>query len=275
MHADRPSATALIVALSVLREGRHHGLPDAAVRLAATALRAAGGAWRLLGLLARLPLGRLLLDLVEAIALRGLAQHHCRRKAWLWSRLRAAPARFDMLWLGAGFDGLGHALQAQRPGLRVLATDHPGTLALRRRITAPGTPLAALQLPRDAAQLGTLCTQADTLLVAEGLLMYLPPRAALRALRRLAALPTPPRLLFSALSPEGRAGRGFARRQRGMDRWLRRRGEPFLWRLPRVRLQSVLARAGYRVNAWWDGDGYGEYLVEAVPRGERVAVSTA
>ncbi len=287
MIAGRPSATALLVALSVLRCGAQHGLPEASLSLADAALRYAGGGWPWLARCARTALGRRCLNAIERRVLPGLAAHHCLRKHWLIERLRMLPSDARLLWLGVGFDGAGLALCRERPLRQLIELDHPDSLRLRARAledsalqhevdTAERAHVAraALTLPDDRARLITLCAQANarrngvarpTTLVVEGVAMYLPARGLVRLLRQLAALPAPPRLLFTALAPTQPNGRGFAADHPGTRRWLARRSEPFLWRCAPLRLHALLRRHGYAVSATWDNDGFGEYAIDAVP----------
>jgi O-methyltransferase involved in polyketide biosynthesis len=285
--AGRPSATALLVALSVVRCGAQHGLPETSLSIANAALRRAGGAWPWLARCARTALGRRCLDAIERLALPGLAAHHCMRKRWLIERLRMLPSDARLLWLGVGFDGAGLALCRERPLRQLIELDHPDSLRLRARVLEDSalqhdidlaTPAhiarAALALPDDRARLVALCAQADarrngvarpTTLVLEGVAMYLPARSLVWLLRQLAALPAPPRLLFTALAPTQPNGRGFAADHAGTRRWLARRGEPFLWRCAPLRLHALLRRHGYAVSATWDNDSFGEYAIDAVP----------
>lgn len=287
MIAGRPSATALLVALSVLRCGTQHGLPEASLSLADAALRYAGGAWPWLARCARTALGRRCLNAVERLVLPGLAAHHCRRKRWLIERLRVLPSDARLLWLGVGFDGAGLALCRERPLRQLIELDHPDSLRLRAQALADSAlqrevdtaerahvARAALTLPDDRVRLIALCAQADarrtglarpTTLVVEGVTMYLPARGLVRLLRQLAALPAPPRLVFTALAPTQPNGRGFAFDHAGTRRWLARRGEPFLWRCAPLRLHALLRRHGYAVSATWDNNGFGEYAIDAVP----------
>jgi O-methyltransferase involved in polyketide biosynthesis len=287
MIAGRPSATALLVALSVLRRGAQHGLPEASLSIADAALRYAGGAWPWLARCARTALGRRCLNAVERLVLPGLATHHCRRKRWLIERLRVLPSDARLLWLGVGFDGAGLALCRERPLRQLIELDHPDSLRIRAQALADSAlqrevdtaerahvARAALTLPDDRARLIALCAQADarriglarpTTLVVEGVTMYLPARGLVRLLRQLAALPAPPRLVFTALAPTQPNGRGFAVDHAGTRRWLARRGEPFLWRCAPLRLHALLRRHGYAVSATWDNDGFGEYAIDAVP----------
>ncbi len=290
MIAGKPSATALMVALSVLRHGADLGLPAISLALADAALRRADGLWPWLARCARNAPGRVCLNAIERLALPGLALHHCRRKRWLLERLRGLPSDARLLWLGVGFDGLGLALHRERPMRQLIELDHPDSLRLRAQVLddvvmarhidgaddARATRVGrdALIFPDDRVQLLALCAQCEaqrhglarpTTLIVEGMAMYVPARALVRMLRQLAALPAPPRLVFTALAPTQPNGRGFAADRDTTRRWLARRGEPFLWRCAHTRLHTLLRRHGYAVSAIWDNDGYGEYAIDAVP----------
>ncbi len=289
MIAGKPSATALLVALSVLRHGAEHGLPTISSSIADAALRRAGGLWPWLARCAHSAPGRICLDAIERLALPSLALHHCRRKRWLLERLRGLPSNARLLWLGVGFDGLSLALHREQPLRQFIELDHPDSLHLRTQalddvaiaddhagnnVGATRIDRTALVLPDDRIRLLDLCAQREaqrhglarpTTLIIEGVAMYLPARGLVRMLRQLAALPTPPRLVFTALAPTQPNGRGFAADRSTTRRWLARRGEPFLWRCAHLRLQMLLRRHGYAVSALWDNDGYGEYAIDAVP----------
>ncbi|GAA4796667.1 hypothetical protein GCM10023307_23250 [Lysobacter hankyongensis] len=268
-----------MVALSVVRRGRAFALPDASLRIAARALDAAGGGWRLLAGLARHRAGSALLDAIERVALPDLAAHHCRRKQWLLQRLRTLVPGTRLLWPAVGFDGTGVALRATIHDLQLHEFDHPDSLRLRECIVGdtPGVARSALRLPDDGGVLLDLCaaSTAPCVIVVEGLAMYLPARPLLRLLRALAALPSPPGLLFTALAPTHRNGTGFAAENGIVRRWLSRQREPFLWRCPQARLLGLLRRLGYRIDADWDGTGYGEYAIDAVPRAARFVMPAA
>lgn len=273
MNSDRPSSTALMVALSVLREGYRHQLPPLCQRLAAEALQQASLGWRSLSSLARHGAGRLALALLERLVLPGLARHHCQRKHWILQRLTAHPQPWRWLWLGAGFDALGLVLRQREARIDLLELDHPASLAHRQRLPAwrehSATAVRPLLMPRDATDLLALCAQAPRSVIAEGVPMYLPGRPLLRLLRRLSRLPQPPRLLFSALQPCAAAAAGFRQPGGLTQRWLRARGEPFLWRAEPGRLQRLLSRHGYRIEACWSGEALGEYVLDASPTASR------
>lgn len=110
MNADRASATALLVALSVVRKGRAHGLPTATMALAHEALQLSRGGFQWLGWLALSSWGRQLLNWAERFFLPGLAEHHCQRKRAIMQQLRSDGCEARLVFLGVGFDALGCAL---------------------------------------------------------------------------------------------------------------------------------------------------------------------
>lgn len=264
MRPGLPSATALLVAASVARRGAPHGLPPVAQRFAVQALRLAAGRGSALGMLAGHHVGRMLLGALEALLLPGLADHHCARKAWLWGRLLRHVRDRPVLWVGVGYDGLGRALVEHVAQARVIETDHPATLQQRRAIAADAAiDMQAIELPGQFPALVHRCAATPLTLVCEGVLMYLPPRPLLRALMRLAALPAPPRLMFSVLDAERSGGRGFGRERGRVRRWLEHHGEPFRWRASPDVVLRCLSAAGYTATGFWNGSGFGEYMVEA------------
>jgi O-methyltransferase involved in polyketide biosynthesis len=124
--------------------------------------------------------------------------------------------------------------------------------------------MASMPLPGALDALAATCASRPTTIVCEGVLMYLPKSVVVRALRTLAALPEPPRLLFTVLDTLQPGGRGFRRRAPWVRRWLDRQGEPFRWRCSPSRVRRCLTAAGYMVAEHWDGEGYGEYGMEAI-----------
>ena len=265
MRTGQPSSTAMLVAASVARLGAPYGLPAAAVQLAERAVALGAHRRSAVAVLASHRLGRWVLAAIERAVIPGLAAHHCARKAWLWQRLQQGPiALRPIIWLGVGFDGLGLALRAQDSKARIVETDHPDTLQQRRALLGEqARDTRAIGLPDQLDALIALCAAEPCTLICEGVLMYLPPRPLLRALHLLAALPAPPRLIFSALDTQQPCGRGFRRPATAVHRWLDRHGEPFRWRACPTRVHRCLAAAGYAAHTGWDGDGFGEYIVEA------------
>jgi len=261
MHEQRASATALMVALSLLREGERAGLASAQRTLARAALRTAGVSWRVLGWLASHRAGKRLLGWVESVFEPGMAQHHCARKRWLQQRLFDQPLPRRWLWLGPGFDAAPRIAAAAARAIELIECEHPASLALRRRALAClPVPLPAakqelsLRWPEERAQVLLLAATAPSTLIIEGVLMYWRARDLEEMLERLARLPKPPRLLISALA-EGRDS--VLRRH-----WLRARRESFRWRADADALIERLAAHGYRCEARWQGSCFGEYMLD-------------
>lgn len=265
MKTGQPSSTAMLVAASVVRLGAPYGLPAAAVQLAERALTLGAKRRSALAVLASHRLGRWVLAGMERAVIPGLAAHHCARKAWLWRRLQQGQiVDHPIIWLGVGFDGLGLALRTQHSKARIIETDHPDTLQQRRALLGEQARCTrAIGLPDQLDALVALCAAEPCTIIGEGVLMYLSPRTLLRTLHTLATLPAPPRLIFSALDTLQPYGRGFRYPATAVRRWLDRHGEPFRWRACPERVHRCLGAAGYAAHTGWDGDGFGEYIVEA------------
>jgi len=152
--------------------------------------------------------------------------------------------------LGAGCDGTGVEWARRAPRLRVLLSDRPASLEnlLRAQVgTAlpPNLRFVPAELPATAPWTH-LAWDRDrpTLVLAEGLAMYLGGRDTLRTLQRLrdhhrAAL----HVLGSCLEPSLHA---LPRGVGAVQKYLRRTGHPgFRWALPAARVEAALARFGF------------------------------
>jgi len=85
-----------------------------------------------------------------------------------------------------------------------------------------------------------------TVVVVEGVLMYLQAQAVADLLRSLANLPTPRiRLIASWMIAEPGQPIGFVGQSRLLAGWLRRRGEPMLWGSTPSALPAFLAGLGW------------------------------
>jgi len=256
-----PSSTALLIAAS-LRLQRLEGiaahLPDETLVLATECLEEAGWAWRNLARALRWRLTRDILNRIERALLPGIQRHYLLRKQtlWRWSELAYRDGFHQMLVLGAGCDGLGAAF-ARLGSTKVAELDHPATQVLKRaalnRLRPPRQSLHALPIDfasDDFARVlrrAPLHAEAPTLVVAEGLLMYLPPRRCMQLLRSLLIWARGPlRLAFSVMEPDAHGNPAFATAHPIVPRWLRWRGEPFRWALRADQLASVVTRLGLR-----------------------------
>ena len=202
------------------------------------------------------PLTRALWRGLERLTLPGIIAHYWHRKRWIESRCRDAIGEGfgRVIVLGAGFDTLGLRLAAAMPHIAVIEIDHPATQGAKRRALAGHSSALADNLHFVACDFGAEALPAtlggereDTVVIIEGVLMYLPPAAIARlfaALRRLSGGRL--RILFSFMSawPDGRSG--FRPHSVLIERWLAWRKEPFTWALAPEAMAGFLAAHGFR-----------------------------
>jgi methyltransferase (TIGR00027 family) len=255
VNANRASATArLIAAATVMRhESRKHGAPPAAAAAWCERFLSTTRADRLLLWSARSLPGRAWWRCAESFTVRGIVSHWMRRKREIdrLARQAAAEGFTQLVVLGAGLDTLAFRLSQEGLYGRVLSVDHPATLgvvraamsrdaarspaAIDERSASWGVELLALDLGRDDVCAALTAAPAfdparATVIVIEGVLMYLPEPAVCSVLRSLAALPTPRlRLIASWMVAEPGQPIGFRGQSRLVPAWLRRRREPMLW----------------------------------------------
>lgn len=224
--------------------------------------------------------GRGLWRLIEAQLAPGLMRHFLRRKAWIEARCRERLTRGwrQLLILGAGLDSLGLRLQSDYPDLRVIEVDRPPTATLRTRCVGAreGWHAVAGDLIDAAAggdtwqAINTTLESQPTIIVCEGVAMYLPFTAVRQLLTRLANAMHEAALVITVMENE-RQPIGFRPFRHLSDRWLRLRGEPFRWGIRPGAIGPVLAEVGWEVRdtvrerdllGRWPGRGLmGETLV--------------
>ena len=261
------SATARLIAAS-LTCSRYSGIadgrvPHASLVLADAALRDAAMA-RVLRKALRLHMVRRALAALEAWALPGIQWHYVLRKQRLqqWAVQAHAHGYAQLLILGAGFDGLGLSC-AQCATFSVVELDHPATQASKRRALEqigalpPNLRLHAIDLAtgklRDTLRSIELHRDVPTLVIAEGLLMYLPQRRCLTIAREVQAwFRGRLRLAFSVMQLDAQEHAGFAHASPAINRWLARRGEPFRWGCTAQALDAALHRFQLRELARHD-----------------------
>ena len=210
-----------------------------------------------------LTLFRALLFAVERASVPGLFRHFAMRKRLLdtlaQDALRAGCRQ--LVLLGAGLDTLAWRMAAQ---CACFELDHPATQSAKRRVYEAGLAdrlpvLIPADLLSDSVN-DALCAKAafdpraPTLFVAEGLLMYLPPERVSALLRESAMCAGPgSRLVFTFLEARANRPPGFKVARSNVNRWLRRRGEPFTWALAREDAADFVARHGWQLE-WLSTD---------------------
>jgi methyltransferase (TIGR00027 family) len=264
----RASSTAGVVASSVLFIHHEPGLGHLVPKEAAEAILRLLGARspRRAAFLARsLPRAwfRGIIRRIERLAIPGLMLHHAVRKRFIEDETRRAltGGALQVVNLGAGLDTLALRLHREFPRAMFVELDHPATQDAKRRVfggldVPPAENLKLL--PADFTRQGAdeilaACPGYDpgarTILIMEGVLMYLSPRnvdGAFAAVRRCGGPGSRFIFTFMGLRPDGRPG--FRRREWSGDAWLAWKGEPFLWGLRPEALRDFVAERGFHLR---------------------------
>jgi methyltransferase (TIGR00027 family) len=204
---------------------------------------------------ASLPLTRALWRWLERLTLPGIVTHYWRRKRWIEARCRKAIAEgfTRIIVIGAGLDTLGCRLAGEFEHISIVEVDHPATQKIKRRTLGDDSShgrlrfvaldLGGAQLPAELPGDGSA-----TIVVIEGLLMYLMPVDIDRLFATLRSLQAPRvRMLFSFMTqwPDGRVE--FRPRSRWIERWLAWRDEPFTWGFEPESMRGFLAERRFRL----------------------------
>jgi methyltransferase (TIGR00027 family) len=257
MKEGVPSATARLIAAATARAPFQPNLrdlaPGAAVEWSARFLSTRPVDRRMLRRV-QSPIWRPIWRVLEGVTIPGLARHWLVRKAWIEREWRAASARgfSQLIVIGAGLDTLGVRVAQDTPGARVIELDHPSTQALKKAALDPAPPMALLpcDLGRDRfsdvlRSAGALDPARDTMIICEGLLMYLPQARVEAMLAEMAALPVP-RLKVALTVMQAGGGRPEFVRQRAIVKWwLARRSEPFRSAPTPDSMVALLERTGF------------------------------
>ncbi|MBZ9612998.1 class I SAM-dependent methyltransferase [Rheinheimera maricola] len=194
--------------------------PDAAAmepasvsqQLAQQALLHSGWRGRLLLRLLGKQLGRVVLNKLLQYSLPGILAHYQWRKQYIAGWVQQAIEQEgiqQLLIIGAGYDGLGTQLSAQYSQLQVIEIDRPSTMALKQAVlqrlqampvnlTLLPADLSCCSLPQLLQQSGVFVPKRSTLVLAEGVLMYLPSAAIGQLLQQLRQCVTAPLQLIAS-----------------------------------------------------------------------------
>lgn len=261
----RASRTALKVArfmLMVDATPRLAGvLPPGSAAACEAILRASGAVHGRVIDATRQPWMRRMAEVIEGWTVRGQVLWFGLRKRWIADRAAAAIAdgAMQVLVVGAGFDPLAALLAARHPDVLCVEIDAPETAEPKLR-GLRGAGLVRGNLHVCAADLATrplgevLATtpwrpEARSLVVAEGLLMYLDAatvREFLAALRGSTGAGT--RVACSSMYADDRGAPRLVTLNRLSKLALRVAGEPLLWGVAPEDLAGFVAGAGFRVR---------------------------
>lgn len=269
MHESRPSSTAFLIARALLLASREptlrNLLPADAAALSARYLAVAGPRSRWVSSALEFRVVRKFLLSLERAVLPGLVLHFLLRKRWLEDLVRTviADGCRQVVVLGPGLDTLAIRLHREFTSVRFIEIDHPATQRLKISVLAQAadTTLGSfVSLPADLAKVSLAAVLRQptsgfaagrpTLVLAEGLLMYLAPVEVERLLTAIRTdLPETTDLIFTFLKLRSDGTIGFEHTGSLVRRWLRWRGEPFHWAISESELPALLQRCGWKVKS--------------------------
>ncbi|WP_052573757.1 class I SAM-dependent methyltransferase [Haloferula sp. BvORR071] len=262
MKTHSPSDTAILIGRSILLSARDASLApllsageeEATRRILGE--RASEG-W--FGFAEQQPWFRSCLMAAKHLLLGGIFAHYLARKRWIEGEVfRALEAGVRQVVIaGAGYDTLAWRLHRDWPEVQFFEVDHPATQAPKREALGesenlhflPGD-LSALTLPEILVPDARYRRDESTLLIAEGLTMYLPePRV--RALLASAAMlaGTKGRVIFTFMEAGEDGSISFRGENPLVSLWLQLRREPFRWGCSRDELSSFLRSTGLRAES--------------------------
>lgn len=203
------------------------------------------------------PLIRRAAHAFERLVSPGFITHYALRKHAVREQLlRAigAGAR-QVVLVGAGFDMLASAVPK---GVRVFELDHPATQRARREALG-GTPASdvtfvAVDLAKDRLRDALLAApafdaDADTVFVAEGLLMYLEPEYVDAVLADMCLGCASHTLILTIITPDARNRLRLHSQRKVVDWCMRWLDEPFVWGERRERLPAILEHHGLAIES--------------------------
>ena len=264
MHKNRPSRTACKVALNVVALGAKPGmekiLPPGIVEATERLLVASGAVGTKS---VRWSRSKRMVSVYEAFdwMLPGQFEAFARRKAFCECQVRngIVGGASQVIVLGAGYDTLGWRLAPEFPGVNFFEIDHPATALLKAKgIDKIGQRENLCLIAEDLGErkLGDILKadsswdlEARTVIIAEGLVMYLPPEAVLELFGQChETTGSGSRIAFSYI-PTGADGRPNVGRWTGLMLWLQKVvGEPWLWSIRPEELDLFLEKTGW-INA--------------------------
>jgi len=261
MRKDKPSRTAYKVALNVITLGAKPGMdrffPPGTVQATEKLLVASGATG---ARTVRWSRSKRMVSVYEAFdwMLPGQFEAFAHRKAFCERQVRdgVGAGATQTLVLGAGYDTMGWRLAPELSGVNFFEIDHPATASLKAKgIDAMGQRDNLCLIAEDLSKrklVDVLKTNkswdqsAQTVIVAEGLVMYLPPEAVRDLFCQCAAIVGAGSRIAFTYIPTGADGRPDAGRWTGLMLWLQKViGEPWIWSIRPEELGLFLAETGW------------------------------
>ena len=261
MHKDKPSKTAYKVALSVVTLGAKPGmekrLPPGIIQATETLLVASGATGARTVRWAR---SQQAVSVYEAFdwMLPGQFEAFAHRKAFCERQVRVGISQgaTQILVLGAGYDTMSWRLAPEFSGVNFFEIDHPATARLKARgIQTMGSRDNLFLIAEDLGERKLVDVlkihqswdqSAQIVIIAEGLVMYLPPEAVRDLFCQCSVIGGGGSRLAFTYIPTGADGRPDAGRWTGLLLWLQKViGEPWLWSICPETLSQFLEETGW------------------------------
>jgi len=263
MKENRPSATAYLIARSTLFLSRDplvgRLVPERSAEFCERFVQTRSQIARWLDAAINSRPLRPLAAALERVTIPGIKLHYALRKRCLEEIARDAlrDGLRQVVIIGAGFDTLALRLHKAFPETKFFEIDHPATQRVKKQVVDlhhsqnRNLQFISLDLAHGSLEASLLsCAEyqsdADTLFVAEGLLMYLAPAETDLILRFIGNHSGPKsRFVFTFMETQGDGRIGFRESSCVVDAWLRLRGESFKWGTKRARIGGFLAARGF------------------------------
>ncbi len=261
VRKDKPSRTAYKVALNVVTLGAKPGmdrfLPPGSVQATEKLLVASGAAE---ARTVRWSRSQRMVAVYEAFdwMLPGQFEAFAHRKAFCERQVRdgIGAGATQILVLGAGYDTMGWRLAPEFSGVNFFEIDHPATAGLKAKgIYAMGQRdnLCLIAEDHSKRKLADVIKtneswdqSARTVIIAEGLVMYLPPEAVRDLFCQSAVITDVGSRIAFTYIPTGADGRPDAGRWTGLMLWLQKVvGEPWTWSIRPEDLGLFLEESGW------------------------------
>lgn len=212
---------------------------------------------------------------IERVTIPGILLHYVLRKHYLEDVAhRAIDEGFhQVVILGAGFDTLALRLHQEFRKVRFIEVDHPATQRVKRQIlewrNLPKATMKflAVDFARQSLEESLLSSkeynrEADTLFIAEGVLIYLKTSdvdTIFRFIREYGGRRS--RFAFTFMEPQANGEVNFRSSSRAVDLWLWLRDETFKWGIRRENLASFLEARDFSLQELVTSEAFQRYLV--------------
>ncbi len=200
---------------------------------------------------------RFFVPLAEKLLMPGMTIHYVLRKRGIeqYARQAIAQGATQIINLGAGLDTLLYRLCKEYPDFNFIEIDHPDTQVLKNHFFQQSEEkinnlhclpidFTHQTLEHELAQFAYFYPEKSTLLISEGVLMYLTETQVEHVFQVLKQLIRADlNFVFTALEPEDNTHSSL------IKGYLQKMGEPIHWHKSKTDLEAFVERQGYRLHS--------------------------